>query len=86
MKVEDLRLVIVHTPDGDELVSLALGRVLCSTWESDSLTSDPGTPEVYVGEKEEGEARALAGLPASFDWPGWEVIIPWLETKVGGGK
>jgi len=82
--IKALRLVCVETADeGIDLVSLTHGCVIAS---GDDFGVGPGIPCVVVGEVEEQEARRLAGVPRGEGWPGWDVILPWLDRRFPAGN
>ncbi len=79
MQLSDLRLVLVEGPvGGKDLVSLALRLVLAS---GDDLDTGLAVPRFYFGEAQEREANVLAGHAWVQDWPGWDAIYNYLDTK-----
>src|SRR3954465_15960717 len=75
-----LRLGLVETSGvGPDLVSLTHRLVVAS---GDDLSCDDSVPVLKVGEVEEQEACEMAEVDKGEGWPGWEILLPWLNWKV----
>ena len=71
-------LVLVETDSDFDLIHLESGTILAT---AGYMTVPPEIPYVEITREVEHEACRMAGLDGTgHDWPGWEVILPWVRN------